>query len=212
MLGVTGPNEYENNINNNWHTNRMAVWCLKYALQALDSVRQADPARYADLMDKLSFDRDTEPARWTEIIEQLHFPHDDKHDIFLQQDGYLDKEQIGLAAMVLVVTGVFGVAADWGMGLLTVQRRKIGDRRATGIAAAAGLCSALAVALPAPWIASLFGEPESLVPLLRAGALALLIAGLASTARARSEVNRSVAAAGKTRCGGSERSRSPSAP
>ena len=31
MLGVTGPNEYENNVNNNWYTNLLAAWCLRYA-------------------------------------------------------------------------------------------------------------------------------------------------------------------------------------
>ncbi len=31
MLGVTGPNEYENNVNNNWYTNYLAKWCLEYA-------------------------------------------------------------------------------------------------------------------------------------------------------------------------------------
>ena len=30
MLGVTGPNEYENNVNNNWYTNYIAKWCLEY--------------------------------------------------------------------------------------------------------------------------------------------------------------------------------------
>ena len=28
--GVTGPNEYENNINNNWYTNTIAAWDLRY--------------------------------------------------------------------------------------------------------------------------------------------------------------------------------------
>ena len=32
MLGVTGPNEYENNVNNNWYTNYIASWCLNYTL------------------------------------------------------------------------------------------------------------------------------------------------------------------------------------
>ena len=35
MLGVTGPNEYENNINNNWYTNYLAQWCLEYAVDSL---------------------------------------------------------------------------------------------------------------------------------------------------------------------------------
>ncbi|MGH2179950.1 glycoside hydrolase family 65 protein, partial [Enterococcus faecalis] len=28
--GVTGPNEYQNNINNNWYTNTIAAWVLRY--------------------------------------------------------------------------------------------------------------------------------------------------------------------------------------
>ena len=33
MLGVTGPNEYENNVNNNWYTNYIARWCLMYTAE-----------------------------------------------------------------------------------------------------------------------------------------------------------------------------------
>ena len=32
ILGVTGPNEYENNVNNNWYTNYIAKWCLEYTI------------------------------------------------------------------------------------------------------------------------------------------------------------------------------------
>jgi len=84
MLGVTGPNEYENNINNNWYTNRMAVWCMKYTIQCLEKM---------DAMDKFPTIGNELP-RWKEIIEKLHFPQDEKRNIFLQQDGYLDKEQV----------------------------------------------------------------------------------------------------------------------
>ncbi len=33
--GVTGPNEYENNINNNWYTNLLAQWTLSYTIETL---------------------------------------------------------------------------------------------------------------------------------------------------------------------------------
>ncbi len=33
--GVTGPNEYENNVNNNWYTNRIAAWELAYTAEQL---------------------------------------------------------------------------------------------------------------------------------------------------------------------------------
>lgn len=39
MLGVTGPNEYENNVNNNWYTNYIAKWCIEYALECEASLR-----------------------------------------------------------------------------------------------------------------------------------------------------------------------------
>ncbi|MQS77414.1 glycoside hydrolase family 65 protein, partial [Lactobacillus halodurans] len=38
--GVTGPDEYENNVDNNWYTNFLAKWTLKYTLQILKEVSQ----------------------------------------------------------------------------------------------------------------------------------------------------------------------------
>ena len=34
LLGVTGPNEYENNVNNNWYTNYSCVQCLQSTMNA----------------------------------------------------------------------------------------------------------------------------------------------------------------------------------
>ncbi|MEC9158809.1 MAG: glycoside hydrolase family 65 protein, partial [Bacteroidota bacterium] len=38
ILGVTGPNEYENNVNNNWYTNYIAKWCLSYTIQCINEI------------------------------------------------------------------------------------------------------------------------------------------------------------------------------
>jgi maltose phosphorylase len=92
MLGVTGPNEYENNVNNNWYTNTIATWTLEYTLQAIKYVRDNDEAAYNDLVGKLNFKQDKETERWKEIIEKMYYPVDDRRDLFLQQDGFLDKE------------------------------------------------------------------------------------------------------------------------
>jgi maltose phosphorylase len=34
-FGVTGPNEYENNVNNNFYTNYIAKWCLEYTFEQI---------------------------------------------------------------------------------------------------------------------------------------------------------------------------------
>lgn len=93
MLGVTGPNEYENNVNNNWYTNRIAVWTLRYTLESLDHVKREHADRYEQILKKSAFDPESETKAWQEIIQHMHFPVLQDHGIFLQQDGYMDKEQ-----------------------------------------------------------------------------------------------------------------------
>ncbi|OPH01585.1 glycoside hydrolase family 65 protein [Lacticaseibacillus paracasei] len=82
--GVTGPNEYENNVNNNWYTNFMARWTLEYTLASLKKV---DAARRAALQIT-----DAELAKWQDIVDRMYFPYDEKLGIFVQQDGFLDKD------------------------------------------------------------------------------------------------------------------------
>ncbi len=94
MLGVTGPNEYENNINNNWYTSTIATWCLKYTIDAIKEVEELNPAKLAEIFSKAKFDVKAETANWQDIIDQMYYPEDKKLGIFLQQDGYLDKEQV----------------------------------------------------------------------------------------------------------------------
>lgn len=83
MHGVTGPNEYENNVNNNWYTNKMAVWTLKYTLLSLEKAENK----------KISLNiKKEEIDKWKNIIEKMYFPIDEKRGIFVQHDTFLDKE------------------------------------------------------------------------------------------------------------------------
>ncbi|WP_316815673.1 glycoside hydrolase family 65 protein [Pedobacter nyackensis] len=93
ILGVTGPNEYENNVDNNWYTNLMATWCLKYAKRSAEIVKQQQPEKYNLLLRKLHI-KEKEFADWDYIVENMYYPEDSKRGIFLQQDGYLDKEPL----------------------------------------------------------------------------------------------------------------------
>ncbi len=93
MLGVTGPNEYENNVNNNWYTNKMAVWTLEYTIKAIDYVMENHPARYSEIVESTLLNHDREIAAWKDVIQNMYFPYSENLKVFLQQDGYLDKEQ-----------------------------------------------------------------------------------------------------------------------
>ncbi|MGW8317064.1 MAG: family 65 glycosyl hydrolase domain-containing protein, partial [Bacteroidales bacterium] len=94
MLGVTGPNEYENNVNNNWYTNKIASWSLSYTIHALDHVKVSEPEQYAQIIKRTGFDYEEETSAWTKITDKLCFPFNEEFQVFLQQDGYMDKEQL----------------------------------------------------------------------------------------------------------------------
>ena len=65
--GVTGPNEYENNINNNWYTNTLAAWVLSYTSESLAKHSRADLNVTAE-----------ELAKWSEIVDKMYYPYDEK--------------------------------------------------------------------------------------------------------------------------------------
>jgi maltose phosphorylase len=94
ILGVTGPNEYENNVNNNWYTNTIAAWVMNYTLESIKHVKDTSFDAYKKLMQKIQFDDRGEAEKWKHICENMFYPEDKKLGIFLQQDNYLDKEQI----------------------------------------------------------------------------------------------------------------------
>ncbi|MDR9457737.1 MAG: glycoside hydrolase family 65 protein [Salegentibacter sp.] len=91
ILGVTGPNEYENNVNNNWYTNYIAKWCLEYTMEMIDKVKQGFEEDYERIMGHTNL-TDSELISWKEVAEAMYFPFSEKDGVFLQQDGFLDKE------------------------------------------------------------------------------------------------------------------------
>lgn len=93
ILGVTGPNEYENNVNNNWYTNYLAKWCLEYAFAKVEDVKQHYPVDYDRIIADTQL-TDDERNLWKTTAEQMYFPYSEAEGVYLQQDGFLDKELI----------------------------------------------------------------------------------------------------------------------
>jgi len=93
MLGVTGPNEYENNVNNNWYTNYIASWCLRYTQEILNEIKIQNPSIYKTKVIALNLS-DSELIQWQKINNYMYFPFDLEKQLYMQQDGFMDKEII----------------------------------------------------------------------------------------------------------------------
>ena len=91
MLGVTGPNEYENNVNNNWYTNYIARWTLRYTLESLNKVKSSNVSDYSRILGNLNL-KDDETSLWSKIADNMYLPEDKTRGVILQQDGFLDKD------------------------------------------------------------------------------------------------------------------------
>lgn len=91
ILGVTGPNEYENNVNNNWYTNYSAKWCLNYTASRLDKIKDENPSEHETILNRLNI-HEEEHTQWKHIANNIYLSFDKNRGVYLQQDGFLDKE------------------------------------------------------------------------------------------------------------------------
>lgn len=98
ILGVTGPNEYENNINNNFYTNYIAKWCIDYTVEQIARVKEEFSADHSRIMDKVKLSSD-EVKSWKDVADNMYFPYSEEHGVYLQQDGFLDKELIPVSQL-----------------------------------------------------------------------------------------------------------------
>ena len=85
--GVTGPNEYDNNVNNNWYTNYLAKWCLEYAAENISKLEK-------ECIESVNRNNVTEEEvkTWLNISAKMYLPYDEELDIIVQHDDFLDKE------------------------------------------------------------------------------------------------------------------------
>jgi maltose phosphorylase len=96
ILGVTGPNEYENNVNNNFYTNYIAKWCINYALEQVNNVEREYPKDFARIMSKVNLSS-AEIKAMQKVADTMYFPFSKEHGVYLQQDGFLDKDLVKVA-------------------------------------------------------------------------------------------------------------------
>ncbi|MEP3838094.1 MAG: glycoside hydrolase family 65 protein [Algibacter sp.] len=95
ILGVTGPNEYENNVNNNWYTNYLAKWCIDFTLEQIEKIETEYVSDFSRIAKKVKLSK-KELALWKAVADNMYFPYSEKHQVYLQQDGFLDKELISV--------------------------------------------------------------------------------------------------------------------
>ena len=88
ICSVTGPDEYNAIVDNNFYTNLMAQQNLYAAVNALETLKEQRPDAYQKLIEKIQLDPD-EPALWKKTADAMYFAYDEKRQVYLQDDGFM---------------------------------------------------------------------------------------------------------------------------
>ena len=87
--GVTGPDEYNAVVNNNYFTNLMAQENLRCAAAAVEAL---DPEALASLRRRTRLDM-AELEGWRAAADRMWLPYDERLGVHPQDDAFLDKER-----------------------------------------------------------------------------------------------------------------------
>ena len=88
ICDVTGPDEYNVLVDNNFYTNLMAREHLRDAVKAVKYLKANDSAKMEELCEKLDFNPE-EVKLWEQIIENMYFPYDEERQIYPMDDGFM---------------------------------------------------------------------------------------------------------------------------
>lgn len=88
ICDVTGPDEYNVLVDNNFYTNLMAREHLRDAVGAVEYLQKQDAACLEKLIRKLDFSLE-EVNLWKEIIEKMYFPYDEERQVYPMDDGFM---------------------------------------------------------------------------------------------------------------------------
>jgi len=91
ILGVTGPDEFHNNVNNNWYTNILAKWVLNYAYEQSVWLKSKNKRKFCKICEKYGL-KDDDFKKGREISNKMYLSR--KGSVFVQFEGFFEKEQL----------------------------------------------------------------------------------------------------------------------
>lgn len=91
ICSVTGPDEYNVLVDNNFYTNLMARENLRDAVEVVQLLKKTAPEKLTELSHRLDFSV-KELDLWQEIIQKMYFPYDEQKKIHPMDDGFMQRK------------------------------------------------------------------------------------------------------------------------
>ena len=88
ICAVTGPDEYNAITDNNFYTNLMGRENIRYALKALEMLKEAGADVYEAFVSRMGITEE-ETAYWEKIVENMYFPYDENRQVYALDDRFM---------------------------------------------------------------------------------------------------------------------------
>ena len=76
----------------------MAQWCIQFTLEQLLKVKEGYGDDYNRIIGKTNL-TPSECESWKKVADNMYFPFSEEQGVYLQQDGFLDKDLVKVAAL-----------------------------------------------------------------------------------------------------------------
>ena len=88
ICSVTGPDEYNVLVDNNFYTNLLAQENLRAAVKTVEYLKSHAPEAWQELRGRLGLE-DKETVLWEKIVENMYVPFDEERGIYPLDDGFM---------------------------------------------------------------------------------------------------------------------------
>ncbi|MDO4273590.1 MAG: glycosyl hydrolase family 65 protein [Eubacteriales bacterium] len=88
ICAVTGPDEYNAIVDNNFYTNLMARENIRDALNALKRLKEMDIKIWKEFVERLQITEE-ETDYWQRIVDHMYFPYDEERRVYPLDDGFM---------------------------------------------------------------------------------------------------------------------------
>ena len=88
---VTGPDEYTCIVDNNYYTNLLAKYNLKWAVAIYDMLAEKEPEQLQRILEKIHMDQ-SERDLMEKASKEMYLPYDEEMGIHKQDDSFLQKK------------------------------------------------------------------------------------------------------------------------
>jgi trehalose/maltose hydrolase-like predicted phosphorylase len=95
ILRVIGPDEYHENVDNNFFTNAMAQWNIRKGLEIYRHLKNRYPSDWTRITTCLDL-QEKEIDEWADVANKMFIQIDEEKRVFVQFDGFMELKDIDL--------------------------------------------------------------------------------------------------------------------